>query len=244
MDDDLRTYLRQNHNQLTWKERIQIIIYIVGALYRINIENSIYRDLHSGNILYFKEFDSWYICDLGFCGSANKRLNSIYGNLPYLAPEVINGKRYTSASDVYSIAMIMWEVSSGRPPFDNLNHDFHLATNIVIGMRPESVPGAPLEYKELMKECWNAIPERRPDISTVLDRIKEIRKLYYQDIPEDKFDKKINPIYNFFNNISQFSQQILINSLKINEIDNTSRIYQFENLPEPRNATEGMMLCF
>ncbi|CAB5373620.1 unnamed protein product [Rhizophagus irregularis] len=82
-----------------------------------------------------------------------------------------------------------------------------------------------------MEQCWDAIPEKRPDIGTVLDRMKEIRKTYYQNMPEDKFDKNINPITDFFNNLS-------INSLKINEIDGTSKIYQFKNLPEPRNATE------
>ncbi|CAB4422515.1 unnamed protein product [Rhizophagus irregularis] len=231
MDNDLRTYLRQNHNRLTWKERIQIIIYIVGALYRINIENAIYRDLHSGNILYYKEFDTWYICDLGFCGPANRTLNGVYGNLPYIAPEVLSEKGYTSASDIYSIAMIMWEVSSGQPPFCNSNHDYQLALDVVNGKRPKSVPGVPIKYKELMEQCWDAIPEKRPDIGTVLDRMKEIRKTYYQNMPEDKFDKNINPITDFFNNLS-------INSLKINEIDGTSKIYQFKNLPEPRNATE------
>ncbi|CAI2176565.1 1991_t:CDS:2 [Funneliformis geosporum] len=35
------------------------------------------------------------------------------------APEVINGKGYTFASDIYSIGILMWEISSGQPPFDN-----------------------------------------------------------------------------------------------------------------------------
>ncbi|RIA86970.1 kinase-like domain-containing protein [Glomus cerebriforme] len=243
MDSDLRNYLQQYHNQLTWKERIQIIIYIIGAIYRIHNENAIYRDLHSGNILYFQEFNSWYIGDLGFCGPANKSLNSIYGNLPYIAPEVISGKKCTFASDIYSIAMLMWEIASGQPPFAHFNHDYDLAMNIVNGIRPKLVSGIPLEYKELMEQCWDADPEKRPDIGAVLDKIKKLRKLYYQNIPEDNFNNK-DPIKNFFNkfNLFQLSQQ---KSLKINVINNsskllfTSKIYQFNNFPEPRNATEG-----
>ncbi|GES75089.1 kinase-like domain-containing protein [Rhizophagus clarus] len=49
---DLRKYLQQYHYKLTWKERIQIAVYIINALERIHNENSIHRDLHSGNILY------------------------------------------------------------------------------------------------------------------------------------------------------------------------------------------------
>src|SRR5687768_15741115 len=94
MDIDLRNYLKQNHNQLTWKERIHISHLIIIALLRIHTEDAIHRDLHSGNILYFQEYNYWYISDLGFCGPADKPLGSIYGNLPYIAPEVIAGKGY------------------------------------------------------------------------------------------------------------------------------------------------------
>ncbi|EXX71699.1 Cla4p [Rhizophagus irregularis DAOM 197198w] len=89
LDIDLRKYLQQNHNQLTWKERIQITVYIIEALSSIHNENAIHRDLHSGNILFKTRFS---ISDLGFCGPADKPLKSIYGNLPYIAPEVIVGK--------------------------------------------------------------------------------------------------------------------------------------------------------
>ena len=76
LDTDLRKYLQQNHNQLTWKERIQIATDIILALRRIHDENAIHRDLHSGNILY-KIGGKYNISDLGFCGPADKPLKSI-----------------------------------------------------------------------------------------------------------------------------------------------------------------------
>src|SRR5688572_28077023 len=98
MDTNLRKYLQQNHNQLTWKERIKITYMIINALYWIHEENTIHRDLHSGNVLYLQFNDYWYISDLGFCGPIDKSPKSIYGNLSYIAPEVIAGKGYTFAS--------------------------------------------------------------------------------------------------------------------------------------------------
>src|SRR5438105_770343 len=142
MEMDLRTYLQQNNNKLIWKERIQIAYDLIFALYRIHYENAIHRDLHSGNVLNFGQ--KFHISDLGFCGPADKPLNSIYGNLPYIAPEIIAGKETTFASDVYSIGMLMWEISSGQPPFNNYEHDYDLAMKIMNGMRPEIVPGTPL----------------------------------------------------------------------------------------------------
>src|SRR6516162_1755911 len=92
-------------------------------------------DLHSGNVLYSQFNDAWRISDLGFCGPADKPSTEIYGNLAYIAPEVINGKGYTFKSDIYSIAMLMWEISSGQQPFANYEHNDIFAINIVSGMR-------------------------------------------------------------------------------------------------------------
>ena len=139
---DLRNYLQQNHNQLTWKERIQITVNIIDALDNIHYENIIHKDLHSGNILPTQSNKKWRI-SVGFCGPADK---SPYGNLPYIAPEVITGKEYTFASDIYSIAMLMWEISSGQPPFCNYRHDdYDLAMKIINGIRPKIVPGNSLK---------------------------------------------------------------------------------------------------
>jgi serine/threonine protein kinase len=106
MSINLREYLRQNHNKLSWKERIQIIYSIINALSYIHKEEAIHRDLHSGNIL-FDKIQQFKISDFGFCGPADKPLDSIYGNLPYIAPEIIAEKEYGFASDIYSIGMLM-----------------------------------------------------------------------------------------------------------------------------------------
>src|SRR5204862_4457853 len=116
----------------------------------------------------------FYISDLGFCGPADKSLNSVYGNLPYIAPEVITGKKTTFASDVYSIGMLMWEISSGQPPFFNYEHNYDLAMKIVNGMRPKIVSGTPLEYKKLMEQCWDADLIKRIDVFIL---VKELDKI-------------------------------------------------------------------
>src|SRR5437763_12206728 len=66
LDCDLRNYLQQNHKLLTWKKRIKIVVDIIDSLLRIHKENAIHRDLHSGNILYSKANDYFYIIDLLF----------------------------------------------------------------------------------------------------------------------------------------------------------------------------------
>ncbi|POG72984.1 kinase-like domain-containing protein [Rhizophagus irregularis DAOM 181602=DAOM 197198] len=233
MNIDLRKYLQQNHNQLTWEERIQITHEIILALDRIHRENAIHRDLHSKNILHSRYVQRFYISDLGFCGPANRPSKSIYGNLPYIAPEVINGKEYTFKSDIYSAAMLMWEISSGQPPFINYEHDYDLAMNIIDGIRPKIVPGTPLEYKNLIEQCWNADPLKRPDAYTLLDEIKKINILYQN-----------NPSKLAANNNLKINKSNSLNSKDTNSALYTSKLHQFENLPEPRNATEEELEAF
>ncbi|RGB30570.1 kinase-like domain-containing protein [Rhizophagus diaphanus] len=220
-DVNLREYLQQNYDQLKWKKRIRITFEIINAIYWIHKENSIHRDLHSGNILYSVLNDAWDICDLGFCGPANKSSTCIYGNLPYIAPEVINGKEYTFKSDIYSIAMLMWEISSGQSPFINYEHDSNLAINIIDGMRPKIISEIPSEYKSLMEQCWDADPLKRPDIYTLRDKMNEIMS-YYQNKPNELPQLKVKMDNVTYNNIKLFA----------------SKIHKFENLPEPKNATE------
>ncbi|RIA98201.1 kinase-like domain-containing protein, partial [Glomus cerebriforme] len=148
-------------------EKINAVYRIMLALYFIHHSNSIHRDLHPGNILYLQSQNYWYISDFGFCGPVDKPLKSIYGNLPYIAPEVIVGKEYTFASDIYSFGILMWEISSGQIPFKNYEHNYYLAMNIVNGMRPKIPPGIPQEYIKLMKQCWDADPLKRPNIVTL-----------------------------------------------------------------------------
>ena len=183
MDMDLRNYLQQNHNQLTWKERIEIAHDLIARIYYIHYENAIHRDLHSGNILYSQLNQQFFVSDLGFCGPADKPLKSIYGNLPYIAPEVISRKENTFKSDIYSIAMLMWEISSGQQPFSDHERDHYLGRSIVKGVRPKVLPGTPPKYASLMKQCWYADPLKRPDIHTLMMKLLHliyIIKVLYQ----------------------------------------------------------------
>ncbi|CAB4436857.1 unnamed protein product [Rhizophagus irregularis] len=236
-DIDLRKYLQQTKNQLTWKERIKVAHDIILALYAIHNENAIHRDLHSGNILYLNGNQKWYISDLGFCGPADKSTESIYGNLPYIAPEVISGKKTTKKSDIYSIGMLMWEISSGQPPFNCYENDYKLALNIINGMRPKVIAGTPLKYENLMKQCWDADPSKRPDIDTLQDEIYALLQ-FYQSISNEILQQETN------NNLERNK---LINNSMSNHINSKlfiSKMYQFKNLPGPRNATEEEQEAF
>ncbi|CAI2184784.1 16826_t:CDS:2, partial [Funneliformis geosporum] len=138
-----------------------------------------HKDFHSGNILQDKHNHS-FISDFGLAGPADKKNSNdkIYGVLPYIAPEVLNGELYTLASDIYSFGVIMAELSTGNPPFYDRKHDVSLALDICNGLRPEFGTGTPEFYKELAYRCMNANPNQRP---TSKD-LKKILRFWYSSI--------------------------------------------------------------
>ncbi|CAI2192021.1 6108_t:CDS:1, partial [Funneliformis geosporum] len=112
-----------------------------------------------------------YISDFGLTGPADKQKSDarIYGVLPYIAPEVLNGEPYTFASDIYSFGVIMAEYSSGNPPFYDRNHDYKLSLDVCNGLRPEFGKGTPEFYKKLAYRCMNANPNQRPTSEKLRD---------------------------------------------------------------------------
>ena len=113
----LSNSLKQN-NFYSWFKVLFTLHQIIIGLDAIHKSKLVHCDLHDGNIL-CGEYSR--ISDLGLSKPIDylKSNNDVCGVIPYMAPEVLRGKPYTPASDIYSFAMIMWELTSGVPPFDD-----------------------------------------------------------------------------------------------------------------------------
>jgi serine/threonine protein kinase len=173
--------LNENYKYFNWRMKIQMLYGIAKGLKEIHEKKMVHRDFHTGNILLNDSSINIYInkafvSDLGLCGEVgNVDKTKIYGVMPYMAPEVLRGKPYTQAADIYSFGMIMYFVATERQPFDNCAHDAPLALDICNGIRPEiSEPKAPKCYIELMEKCWNSNPENRPNISQLINSLSSI----------------------------------------------------------------------
>src|SRR5947209_5298182 len=95
-----------------------------------------------------------FIGDLGLSILETQASNfkEIMGVMPYLAPELLNGRgSYSQATDVYAFGLIMWEISSGEKPFHDVIHDRVLALRICQGRRPKVTQDTPPFYQELMQ---------------------------------------------------------------------------------------------
>src|SRR5688572_26428518 len=139
------------------------------------MKKMVHHDFHIGNILLRGgNYRSSYISDMGLCGEVdNVDATKIYGVMPYVAPEVLRGKPYTQAADIYSFGMVMYFVATRRQPFADRAHDQDLALSICNGIRPE-ITGkeAPKCFIDLMKKCWDPNPDNRPNATEILESIQ------------------------------------------------------------------------
>ena len=119
-DGNLSQYLKSNHNKLNLLKKLQSLYYSARGLKEIHNKGFIHKDLHSGNILSNDNYKLIYITDLGLCKPVDEHEEKIHGVLPYVAPEVLRGKIYTQAADIYSFGILACEILSGLPPYHNL----------------------------------------------------------------------------------------------------------------------------
>ncbi|RIA84589.1 kinase-like domain-containing protein [Glomus cerebriforme] len=132
----------------------------------------IHVNIHDGNI--FLENNVAIIGDLKNAIIKHNEDIEVYGIIPFIAPEVFQGQKYTKASDIYSFGMIMWELITGRMPFWDKNHDIGLIFDICDGLHPPIVTNAPEGYIELMKKCWHSDRYKRPTAAELKEKIRNI----------------------------------------------------------------------
>lgn len=160
--------------KIDWKDKLNLLFSITSDLKAIHSQGIVHRDLHSGNILQ-DNLHSAYIADLGLSIQCSKQSdNRVCGVLPYVDPKILNGGRYATSSDIYSFGMIMWGILYGISiTYDTNFSEKQLQLKICNGLRPSVNKEAPQCYVNLMKQCWDHDPKKRPTIQELWDIFKE-----------------------------------------------------------------------
>ncbi|KAK9794907.1 hypothetical protein WJX73_003974 [Symbiochloris irregularis] len=95
-----------------------------------------------------------------------------YGTISYMPAEVLKDGRLTTAADVYSFALMMWEMYTNTALFEGqtMAQVFYLVC--YEQYRPPIPEGMPEEYAELMRQCWSQDFESRPGFSAISPRLQ------------------------------------------------------------------------
>ncbi|PKY58111.1 kinase-like protein [Rhizophagus irregularis] len=116
----------------------------------------------------------------------------------FIAPEVLRGKPYTKAADIYSFGIIMWEMNSGIPAFSNVPHDLNLTLNICQG--PKQYEDLEVEYLKLMKRCWDPDPSKTTTAEELYENFDgwhDKLLIITNNVNSISIDERIPTIYNW-----------------------------------------------
>ncbi|KAF9438523.1 hypothetical protein BGZ76_007197 [Entomortierella beljakovae] len=175
----LQDYLENQNVSITWLSKYRLAWEIASGLDFIHRENIFHTDLHSRNILIDTDGKA-LITDFGLSKSVNKTIYTtkagLFGVVPYVAPERMQNPTitYNAKCDIYSLGVILWELSSCVIPFEAQLQDVMLAVNIIAGVREKTVPGTAVEYEMLYRRCWDGLPQNRPQMEIVLSELVEL----------------------------------------------------------------------
>ncbi|KAF9182190.1 hypothetical protein BGZ51_004875 [Haplosporangium sp. Z 767] len=122
------------------------------------------------------QFVSKRITGLGDEGKDKNNSNPLIGVMAYIAPERFRNPQYFDAKcDIYSLGVLLWELTSGCSACSKVPQDVHLAIAILNGRRELPVEGTPAEYKDLYERCWDSDPQKRPDLDEILETLAKVR---------------------------------------------------------------------
>ncbi|RIB24276.1 kinase-like domain-containing protein [Gigaspora rosea] len=178
---NLRTYLADNFSKLQWGEKLHMAIGIAKGIKYLHDNGIVHRGLHSKNILICE--GRTLIAGLGISELMNDTSlsTSVTRGMPeYIDPQCFRNNSYPRdmKSDIYSFGVILWEISSGHPPFKFFENGYAIAIHVFNGGREVSVEGTPIKYENLYKQCWDNDPRVRPDIMLVLECLNGIQQNY------------------------------------------------------------------
>ena len=170
---------------LTYAQKLKALLDISRGMRYIHNSGIIHRDLKPDNVLVVSmEASSSVMCKLSDFGSTrdvNKfspdlALTRGVGTPIFMAPELLAGKSdYRKSADVYSFAMSMVNVISGKLPFEGEPLSAPWYQCVLSGVRPEMVGCCvPDDYMTLVRMCWAANPDERPEFDFVVRAINEM----------------------------------------------------------------------
>lgn len=172
----LKTYIEKK-GQLSFKESASIAIQVARGIEAAHNKNIIHRDIKPQNIIISTD-GKVKVTDFGIAKatSSNTISSDVMGSVHYASPEQARNGFVDGRSDIYSLGIVMFEMVTGRVPFDGDTTVAvalqHLQEEIA---RPSIyAPDLPISFEKIILKCTQKTPDRR--YQTIEELLTDIRR--------------------------------------------------------------------
>ena len=204
----LKEYLKQRGGALTWKETVHFATQVLGALQHAHSKGIIHRDVKPQNIMLLAD-GSIKMMDFGIARFSRAQSQTVsdkaIGSVHYISPEQAKGDKTDARTDIYSVGVMLYEMLSGRLPFDGDGAVSIAIMQISDKAKPlaQVAPNVPEGLRQITEKAMEKDPAKRyQSAQEMLDAIEafkrnpSVRFEYEYRNTQDNPEKSINRVVN------------------------------------------------
>ncbi|KAK6939290.1 Serine-threonine/tyrosine-protein kinase, catalytic domain [Dillenia turbinata] len=171
----LYDFLHKQNGAFRLPSLLRVATDVSMAMEYLHKNNIIHRDLKAANLL----MDEKKVVKVADFGVSRVRAQSGVmtaetGTYRWMAPEVIEHKTYDHKVDVFSFGIVLWELLTGKLPYEHLT-PLQAAVGVVQkGLRPNIPRSTHPKLMELLERCWQREPSLRPEFSEIIRILQHI----------------------------------------------------------------------
>lgn len=161
----LKTYIEKK-GQLTYKEALSIAIQVGRGIQAAHAKNIVHRDIKPQNIIISTD-GKVKVTDFGIARAVSENTihSDVMGSVHYASPEQARNGYVSNRSDIYSLGIVMYEMVTGRVPFDGDSTVAVAIQHLQDEMDPPSkyAPNLPISLEKIIQKCTQKSPDLRYD---------------------------------------------------------------------------------
>jgi len=118
-------------------------------------------------------------------------LTLMTGSRRYMAPEVLDRQPYNTSADVFSFGVLLHEMISMEVPFEGYDVESHFNAVVRDDMRPAIDDGWDSLVKQVIRDCWEREPDRRPNFDSIEKHLNDTVRHVMIQYDKDEYKKGI-----------------------------------------------------
>lgn len=177
--------LSQTNSERDFKLMLSLLIDVAKAMAYMHKHNVIHGDLKCANIMLNTGGPTSYhrliakVGDFGLSHILANHVTHVYtvnmGTITHMSHEMLRSGQMSRASDVYAFGMVLFEVLTGLKPFAGMLQGAVVEQVLVSRLQPAFPTYTPETYINLIQECWNHEPSKRPTFDILITKIQVIK---------------------------------------------------------------------